>query len=513
MPLLMRRRRMAGQFSQDPARLFRAGEQSVWYSPNDLTRYMSLLGPELVTNGDFSNGTTGWSAINATQAVAGGQLTVTNVGAAYGYSFQSFATVVGKPYRISLDYILGTATFAYINIGTTQAAVDITQVTMSATGTASFVFVATATTVFVALVNNNNNNATASWDNVSVREVINLATEATMFQDSAGTIPVTGPEQPVGLILDKSGRGNHAYQATSTKRPTLRARYNWLINSATLATQNVTSVAASYKLSFTGTGTVTLSGTSTAGPLVGTGVSDRVSLTFTPTAGTLTLTVSGSVTLADLRLSIHAIPGIPSYQWINAATDYDTVGFPHYLDARDGPGYTANADNAMQTAAIDFSATDKMTVWAGRTHMTGDTYQPMFSLGQYDSVGGIDVMHPSGTSGSIGINMPTSSTVTFLGKVAPATSVITILADRAQSSPGIELMCRQDGVVLSVGSSSGAGVTGMFGSFSIFMFVRPVSGVPFTGTLGEFIIRGAASNASEIGSIERYINNTMGKVF
>ena len=48
---------------------------------------------------------------------------------------------------------------------------------------------------------------------------------ATLFQDSAGTTPVTAVEQPVGLILDKSGRGNHAYQSTSTSRPVLKAGY------------------------------------------------------------------------------------------------------------------------------------------------------------------------------------------------------------------------------------------------------------------------------------------------
>lgn len=80
-------------------------------------------------------------------------------------------------------------------------------------------------------------------------------------------------------------------------------RTNLLLNSATLSTQNVTVTAVAHTLSFTGTGTVTLSGVSTAGPLVGTGAGEanRVSLTFTPTAGTLTLTVSGTVTDAQLE--------------------------------------------------------------------------------------------------------------------------------------------------------------------------------------------------------------------
>lgn len=81
---------------------------------------------------------------------------------------------------------------------------------------------------------------------------------------------------------------------------------NFLLNTATLSTQSVTVVPKTYVLSFQGTGTVTLSGTSTAGPLVGTGASNRVSLSFTPTAGSLTLTVSGSVTSAQLEFGSTA---------------------------------------------------------------------------------------------------------------------------------------------------------------------------------------------------------------
>ena len=44
----------------------------------------------------------------------------------------------------------------------------------------------------------------------------------TLYQDAAGTIPVTAAGHPVGLILDKSGRNNHAYQTNSTSRPILR---------------------------------------------------------------------------------------------------------------------------------------------------------------------------------------------------------------------------------------------------------------------------------------------------
>jgi hypothetical protein len=58
----------------------------------------------------------------------------------------------------------------------------------------------------------------------------------TLFQDSTGTTPVTAVEQPVGLMRDKSGRGNHAFQATAGNRPVLSARVNLLIYTEAIAT-------------------------------------------------------------------------------------------------------------------------------------------------------------------------------------------------------------------------------------------------------------------------------------
>jgi hypothetical protein len=104
-----------------------------------------------------------------------------------------------------------------------------------------------------------------------------------------------------GIYVDPRVTFTRAGTRTYYGQEVVKAEENLLLNSATLSTQNVTVTATAYVVSFTGTGTITLSGASTAGPLVGTGVSDRVSLSFTPTAGTLTLTVTGSVTLAQLE--------------------------------------------------------------------------------------------------------------------------------------------------------------------------------------------------------------------
>lgn len=94
------------------------------------------------------------------------------------------------------------------------------------------------------------------------------------------------------------------------------ARTNLVLNSVlagtSLATQSVTVTAVPHTLSFYGTGTVTLSGTS-SGSLVGSGAyPTRSTLTFTPTAGSLTLTVTGSVQFAQLEVGAFASSFIPT---------------------------------------------------------------------------------------------------------------------------------------------------------------------------------------------------------
>jgi hypothetical protein len=82
-------------------------------------------------------------------------------------------------------------------------------------------------------------------------------------------------------------------------------RTNILSNREVMATESITVLAGSHALSFYGTGSVTLSGAAT-GTLNGTGANERVILLFTASAGTLTVTVSGSCTKGQIEAGSYA---------------------------------------------------------------------------------------------------------------------------------------------------------------------------------------------------------------
>jgi hypothetical protein len=87
---------------------------------------------------------------------------------------------------------------------------------------------------------------------------------------------------------------------------------NLFLNTDALGTQTVTVTAQAYTVSFQGTGTITFTGTYAGAPLVGTGALDRVSRTFTPTAGGSVCTISGSVLNGQYETGTVATSYMPS---------------------------------------------------------------------------------------------------------------------------------------------------------------------------------------------------------
>jgi hypothetical protein len=90
------------------------------------------------------------------------------------------------------------------------------------------------------------------------------------------------------------------------------SRTNLVFPSAALTTQTRTVTAVAHTLSFYGTGTVVLSGVAVATVTGTAAFPTRTTLTFTPTAGSLILTVTGDVTEAQLEAGAFATSYIPT---------------------------------------------------------------------------------------------------------------------------------------------------------------------------------------------------------
>ena len=321
---------------------------------------------------------------------------------------------------------------------------------------------------------------------------------ATLYQDSAGTTPVTALEQPVGKILDKSGRGNHLIQPTATSRAVLSARVNLLTATETLSTQSVTTAATSYVLSFSGTGSITLSGTKTGTYSAGTTTLTGV------TAGTLTLTVSGTVTLADLRDASDGF-GLPAYQRVTTSTDYDSNGFPWFFksDGVDDSYYTAST--------VNFSSTDKMTLWAG-VRKVSDSLGMLTELsasvvgntGAFYLVTGTDqAMVWSASSRGVAA-VVADQTYGSASGIAPITSTIISTYDIA----GDRTRLYKNGAVSTDSTRTGNADqgTGNYGNYTLYVGRRNNSSLPFNGRIYQLIGRGASTPDSKIAAVERYIN-------
>lgn len=242
---------------------------------------------------------------------------------------------------------------------------------------------------------------------------------STLFQDAAGVTQVTGVEQPVGLMLDKSGRGNHAFQATTTARPILSARYNLLTNTDSLTgggwvalAPNTTvtpgfasplgeNTAARVQMTATSGSLLNHLFTATAGHTYRLrfiakrgGSSSHFSFGFAGTSSGAFLNVnvndlsddwreffvdytapsSGQlwtgidnvnngqeidVLIAGIDLRLAAdVQSLPPYQRVVSTSEYSTNGFPYYLQF-DG------VDDFLDAGTIDFSAATQATAVIG----------------------------------------------------------------------------------------------------------------------------------------------------
>jgi hypothetical protein len=507
MPLAILNRRRRGFTAFSPSALFALAEPGVWYDPSDLTtlfqdtagttpvttpgqtvalmldKSKGPIGPDVITNGDFSSGTTGWlsgsfGSYGGTFVGASGKGVLTTGAGLNYWVWQALTTVIGRSYRVSgsISATSGGNLYRFGKADNTDMNSSINSVNfLLAAGSYNGLFTATATTTYIVLQINSGGGAnvgTAEYDNISVKEL----------------------------------PGNHATQATAASRPTygvvpLGGRRNLLSQTDTMSTQSVTVTAAAHTLAFTGTGTVTLTGASIAGPLIGIGAGNRVSLTFTPSAGSLTMTVVGSVTLAQLELG----SAVTNYQRVSTAFDVTEAGVQSlsYLSF-DG------VDDSMSTGTIT-PGVDKVTVGAGIRKLSDAAGACLVesSLNAITSNGSFLLFAPGGSPPLAGKYAFSSRGTAFAllepnGFTSPATSVLTGLGDIA----GDRATLRANGAQVAQATTDQG--TGNYLAYPLYIGRRGGTSEPFNGQLYSLVTRFAATDGATVAQLETWINGKTG---
>ena len=359
----------------------------------------------------------------------------------------------------------------------------------------------------------------------------------------------------------KAVSGNHAFQATSASRPVLSARYNLLTKTEqfddavwkklTTGTAVAPVVTANYGIAPDGTQTATriqldrgdgvcifyqefqaavsvsLSeiayiktndgstktisfGDSAAGPdvITVTGTWQKfTSIKSVAQVGKYIEFATRATTsqVADILVwqpqSVPANQSTLPYQRVNTATDYATTGFLPYLRF-DG------VDDSLSTNSISFTATDKMSVFAGVRKLSSAGFPTILesSANVGSNAGTFNVFASGSTSnspgyifGSRGTSAVTNASVDT-GYAAPVTNTLTGIGNIAADT----CILRVNGT--QVASNAADQGTGNYGNFPLYIGSRAGTSLPFNGQLYSMVIVGKAVTAGELTSTEAYVN-------
>lgn len=319
-----------------------------------------------------------------------------------------------------------------------------------------------------------------------------------VWQDSAATVPVSAVSDPIGAITIPGTSTVVLQQTVLANRPLLgripkTGLRNRIINSDAPATQSVAVRNVAQTLSFRGTGTITLSDASTAGPLVGTGAGDIVSLTFTPSVGTLTLTVSGTVEIAQLEAGSTRSP----YQRRTVAHDVTEAGVADCWGlAFDGVTATRHL---VSPASINLSGSDKALFGAAFTKFSDAAQGGVFETGT-GAVGSLSIYAPNNvnlttmTTYGRSSDGSTAASGPYINNV-PAPTSSALLADADYARPaGAEISVLQNNAppVSQTYINGTQENTGVVGDLPAFVGSRRGLSSPFNGLVHALTLRGGS---------------------
>jgi hypothetical protein len=357
---------------------------------------------------------------------------------------------------------------------------------------------------------------------------------STMFQDVAGTSPVTADDQSVLLMLDKGQWGGKTLEQVLAAQPELVTNgtfdtdtTGWTASNSTLsavdgklrvtnvgATNGIgyqsfpTTIGKTYKYTVTAT-----AGTSSALPRIGTAIGGSQygtgSLIFTATSATAFISMRNGTAVdgayADYdNVSIKEIPGYHRVQATpSQAPKYKTDGTLHWL-LYDG------TDDGNVTPTINWG-TDEVAICAGVTKSSDSGATPLFELSTSSSTnaGSFAVFAPyTNSTANYGFRSrgTAAADATATTYAAPTTNVLTGQGKIATDSATL----RADGA--QVGTSATDQGTGNFGNHILYFGRRGGSSLPFNGKEHQTVIRSRLLSASELAKLETFVAEKTGVI-
>jgi hypothetical protein len=211
--------------------------------------------------------------------------------------------------------------------------------------------------------------------------------------------------------------------------------------------------------------------------------------------------LSGTTTayIGDVQLEASSAP--TAYQKVVSAYEITEAGVQTlYALVFDG------VDDGMLTNAMDFSVSDKVTVWAGLRKLSdaavgifvelsatsGSNNGTFFLAAPISNSATSFSFYSNGTSG-----VPNSRTA-----VAPVTAILTGIGNIS----GPSAILRLNGDPGSVATSSQG--TGNFGNYPLYIGRRGGTALPFNGYLYGIVIRGGASSVEQVVANETWLNTS-----
>jgi hypothetical protein len=522
----------------NPLSLFANGEQGVWFDPSDLTTTFTdtagttpaqvgqavalmldkskglALGPELVTNGTFDSGTTGWT-LGAGWTISGGAATKT-LDVTSQISQNIGAGPAGTSYEITLTVTRLTGAWL-LRLG----APSVNLVASSSSGTFKAIYVSQGSDQTFRFLGDAS--FTGSVSNISVRELPgNHATQSiTTARPILARVPASGRRN----LLTRTEEFDNAVWSKTTTTATANADIapdgsvtaDRLLNAGgspvqapTIATaivqdltfsvwlRSATGSNQSIPLSISGAGSTTVTVTP---------VWQRFSATWVNASvgnwnGRIGATGSYDVYAWGAQLEVGSTA--TAYQKVVSTYDVTEAGkADNFYLSFDG------IDDSMSTPSIDFTGTDKMTVFAGVRKLSDAGSGAIVNHNGTGLVPHFALFAPVGTAANfsaVSCGATTQRAATATGIAAPATRVFSGLFDLTAPS----IVNRQNGVVAATNTQDQGG--GNFATSVLRIGAVVTSGSLFNGQIYSLIVRGAQTDLALIQSTERYVAGKTGVV-